>query len=112
MENEGHTAIILTWQRVSAAVNGVVTRMLDGRFEYDGSLTIYYNAGGQRIALRKAGVLRYLFNDHLGSTAVTSDAAGNSVAELRYRAFGQTRFALGKYVPTTPARFHDPDFVV
>lgn len=99
-------------QRVSAAVNGVVTRMLDGRFEYDGTLTIYYNAGGQRIALRKAGVLRYLFNDHLGSTAVTSDAAGNSVAELRYRAFGQTRFALGKYVPTTPARFHDPDFVV
>jgi RHS repeat-associated protein len=57
-------------------------------------------AGGQRIALRKAGVLRYLFNDHLGSTSVTSDAAGNSVAELRYRAFGQTRFALGS-TPTS-----------
>jgi hypothetical protein len=49
-------------------------------------------------------VLRYLLNDHLGSTSVTSDAAGNSVAELRYRAFGQTRFALGS-TSVTSLRF-------
>ncbi len=33
----------------------------------------------------------YLLTDHLGSTSVTTDANGAKVAELRYKAFGETR---------------------
>jgi hypothetical protein len=42
-------------------------------------ITKYYYHGGQRVALRRAGVVYYLHTDHLGSTSLTTDAAGNVV---------------------------------
>jgi len=58
----------------------------------------YYYAGGTRVAEREATsggeTLYYLLGDHLGSTAITADSSGNKVAELRYKAWGETRYAL------------------
>jgi RHS repeat-associated protein len=69
--------------------------------------TSYYYAGTirltQRVQSNQDGVedgLYYYLNDHLESTAVTLDAVGNKVAELRYKAWGETRFTSG----TTPTQ--------
>ena len=63
----------------------------------------YYAAGGSLIAMRVVtstggNTLYYFATDHLGSTSVTLDSAGNVVSELRYYAYGQTRYSSG----TTP----------
>lgn len=65
--------------------------------------TSTYFAGGSRIAQRvqsnQEGVesgLYYFLTDHLGSTSVTLDASGNKVAEMRYSAWGETRFSSGE----------------
>ena len=44
--------------------------------------------------------LNWLVSDHLGSTSITADAGGNKVAELRYKAWGESRFSSG----TTPTK--------
>ena len=49
------------------------------------------------MALRSGGTLYWLLNDHLGSTAVTLSGT-TETGEVRYRAFGTTRFTSG----TTP----------
>ena len=51
----------------------------------------YYQAGGQRVALRKNGAVSYLFGDHLGSTSVTADATGVRTGELWYKPWGENR---------------------
>lgn len=55
-----------------------------------GQVTKYYAipAGGYagsatRVAENSDGTLYFLLTDHLGSTAVTTDAGGNRVTELR-----------------------------
>jgi len=64
--------------------------------------TSYYYAAGNRIAMRvqsnQQGIedsLYYLLSDHLGSTAITLDESGNQVAELRYSAWGESRYTSG-----------------
>jgi len=52
-------------------------------------------AGSQRIAMRTNGTLNFLLGDHLGSTSLTTDATGTVVSELRYKAWGETRYASG-----------------
>jgi RHS repeat-associated protein len=42
-----------------------------------------------------------LLGDHLGSTALTVNSAGAKYGELRYKAFGETRYTFG----TTPTSF-------
>jgi RHS repeat-associated protein len=59
----------------------------------------YYTAGGQRIAMRSGGTLSWLLNDHLGGTAHTISGV-TETGEVRYRAFGVTRFSSG-VTPTT-----------
>ncbi|MFZ1474383.1 MAG: RHS repeat-associated core domain-containing protein, partial [Anaerolineae bacterium] len=61
----------------------------------------YYQAGGQRIALRKNGAVSYLFGDHLGSTSVTADATGVRMAELWYKPWGENRGTPVGATPTT-----------
>jgi RHS repeat-associated protein len=70
----------------------------------------YYFAGSQRIALRVAGDpvqanngVFYLLADHLGSTNVVVDEDGDMVRELRYTAWGETRYASGS--PNTDYRY-------
>jgi hypothetical protein len=54
--------------------------------------------------------LNWLLGDHpslrsgqaLGSTAITADSSGNKLAELRYKARGETRYTYG----TTPMKRH------
>ena len=69
--------------------------------------TSYYSLGGQRIAIRvqsrQVGVAEgtyYPLSDQLGSTTVTLDASANRFGELRYKAWGQTRYTYG----TTPTQ--------
>jgi RHS repeat-associated protein len=45
--------------------------------------------------------LNWLLGDHLGSTALTADSAGNKLAELRYKAWGENHYSSG----TTPTSF-------
>jgi RHS repeat-associated protein len=65
----------------------------------------YYYAGGARVAMRQGSGsgttgLSWLLSDHLGSTAITVNSAGTAeVGELRYYAYGGTRYTSG----TTPA---------
>ncbi|WP_423225701.1 hypothetical protein [Candidatus Amarolinea aalborgensis] len=49
------------------------------------TITKYYQAGGQRVALRVNGAVRWLATDRLGSTAVTANETGARIAELRYK---------------------------
>ena len=67
----------------------------------NGVVTKYYYAGAQRIALRVNGTLNYLLGDHLGSTSQTTDANGQVVSEMRYKAWGEVRYASG----STPTKY-------
>ena len=62
--------------------------------------TQYYTLDSQRIALRQGSTLYYLLSDHLGSTSVTLDAAGNAVSTLRYYPWGTSCYTSG----TTPTQ--------
>lgn len=45
--------------------------------------------------MKKDGVLNFIIGDHLGSTSLVTDAAGNVVSEMRYKAWGEVRHASG-----------------
>lgn len=83
--------------------NGTTTTYFVGsHYEVaNGVVTKYYFAGSQRIALRTNGTLNYLLGDHLGSTSLTTDANGQVISELRYKPWGETRYASG----TTPTKY-------
>lgn len=71
---------------------------MQGLVEYEinsSTLTKYYDAGGQRIAIRNGASLNFLVNDHLGSTSVMLKANGSFWGELRYAAWGETRYTNG-----------------
>jgi RHS repeat-associated protein len=88
--------------RVKSTINGTVTGFVGTYYEKTGStVTKYYYAGGDRIATRTGSTLNYLLSDHMGSTSITTDASGSPVAELRYKAWGETRYASG----STPTRY-------
>ncbi len=61
--------------------------------------TSYYYAGGQRVAMRTTGggesAVVYLHSDHLGSTSLTTDAAGALVARVLYYPYGEERYTEG-----------------
>jgi RHS repeat-associated protein len=87
--------------RVAQTVNGVTTYFVGNYYEVTGStVTKYYYAGGQRVAMRtdtipQNSTLSYLLADHLNSTSLTLDASGNVLSELRYTAWGEVRYASG-----------------
>ena len=58
-------------------------------------VTKYYYLGGQRVAMRKDGVLYYLLSDHLGSTSVITDQSGNVVSRQFYKPYGEPRWSTG-----------------
>ena len=88
-------------KRVKGTVGGVTTAYVGNYFEWTSAgSTAYYYAGGQRIAMRRAGYtsdngLFWLLGDHLGSTTVTANSAGVRTAELRYKPWGQARTGVG-----------------
>ena len=82
--------------RVKSTINGVTTYYVGNYHEKTGStITKYYYAGAQRVAMRTGSTLYYLLSDHLGSTSLTMDANGNVISELRYKAWGEVRYAAG-----------------
>src|SRR5262245_38819210 len=82
---------------VKIIINGTMTTSFVGSYyEITGStVTKYYYAGSQRVAMRTNGSLHYLLSDHLGSTSLTTDASGAVVSELRYKAWGEVRYDSG-----------------
>ena len=94
--------------RVTADFGGSVTVCVGAYYEKTTSgssttITKYYQAGGQRVALRVNGVVRWLTTDHLGSTALTVNESGGRVSELRYKPWGDNRYSSG--ATPTPRRF-------
>jgi len=68
-----------------------------------GTMTKYYYAGAERLAMRSgtgtgsAGLV-WILGDHLGSTAITVDAAtGAKLSELRFKPWGKcfTQYTFG-----------------
>jgi RHS repeat-associated protein len=89
-------------QRVKATFGSSTTVYIGNYYEQTGStIRKYYYANGQRIAMRVGGTPYYLLTDHLGSTAITTNSSGSRVAELRYKAWGETRYTDG----TTPTAY-------
>lgn len=82
-------------------------RIEDGLYEVEGREVKYYFANGQRIATRVSssdgltgtavitasevvtGRVYYFLSDHLGSTTVVADAAGNPVGHVLYTPYGE-----------------------
>jgi RHS repeat-associated protein len=90
-------------ERVKSTLNGVTTTFVGSHYEITGStVTKYYLAGSQRVAMRVGSTLSYLFTDHLGSTSFTADKDGNKTSEIRYTAWGAVRSATttGTSLPT------------
>lgn len=52
-------------------------------------------AGSQRIAMRKNGTLNFIIGDHFGSTSLVTDANGNVISEMKYKAWGEERYSNG-----------------
>jgi RHS repeat-associated protein len=87
-------------RRVKSVIGSETILFVGSHYEKQGSnVTKYYFAGAQRIAMRKSGTLSFLLSDHLGSTSITTDANGNQSSQMRYKAWGETRFTDG-IVPT------------
>ena len=71
--------------------------------------TKYYSFAGQRVAMRRNGVLTYLHSDHLGSTvletnpsaALRASASGAMTTDETYFAYGKQRDS-GKVVTRQP----------
>ncbi len=85
----------------SVIVGGATTYYVGNYYEVTGStITKYYYAGSQRIAMRTCtggtcSAPTYLLSDQLGSTSLTLDSSGNVLSELRYKAWGEVRYAAG-----------------
>ena len=95
--------------RVKGVVGSATTVYISNYFEWTGSTATmikYYYAGAARVAMRTGNTtqqtanLNYLLADHLGSTGKTADAAGATIGEQRYKAWGETRFSSGTVATT------------
>ncbi len=88
-------------KRVKATVGSGTTQTntvyIGNYYERDNGTTVrkYYYAGAVRVAMRTGGNTFYLLNDHLTSTAITTNASGVRQTELRYYAYGGTRYDAG-----------------
>ena len=62
-------------------------------------ITKYYPGGAIRTSHAALGTseLSYALSDHLGSTSLTTDSSGAKVAEMRYKPWGEVRFAGGDF---------------
>jgi hypothetical protein len=47
--------------------------------------------------------VEYILGDHLGSTSLTTDANGAKVSEIRYKPWGEIRYAWTSNPSTAPA---------
>ena len=90
---------------VTATTSGTTTFYVGNYYEKTGStVRKYYHHAGRPVAMRENGVLSWprlaialarLLTDQLGSTAMTLTASAAITGELRYEAYGETRYAYG-----------------
>jgi len=66
-------------------IGGIYEKNLDS-----GEVTKYYTAGDRRVAVRTGATLRYLANDHPGSTAFIMNSSGGLESHVRYYPYGMT----------------------
>jgi RHS repeat-associated protein len=91
---------------VRGTSGGVTTRYIGNYYEWTSAgSTSYYYAGSTRVAQRRVNYgsnngLFWLTGDHLGSTSVTANSSGTKTAELRYKAWGETRYTSGTTLTT------------
>jgi RHS repeat-associated protein len=62
-----------------------------------GVVTEHYYHGDRLVATREGATLRYVHQDHLGSSNVGTDTAGASVGSITYYPFGETRASSGSF---------------
>jgi RHS repeat-associated protein len=77
--------------------DGLLTAEVSGGGTY--TETAYYYFDGQRVAMRRDGVLYYIVADHLGTTSAVFDAGGSLHNQSRHYPYGTERWATGT-VPT------------
>lgn len=83
-------------RQVLTATGATTTAFVKNYYEQSGTtITKYYYAGSQRVAVRTGTDVRYLFGDHLGSTSVSADVSGGSITRQLYKAWGETRYSSG-----------------
>jgi RHS repeat-associated protein len=90
---------------VKSVVNGITTYYAASSYvvETNGTTTTVrktYLAGSTSLAVRTIingtqNTLNWTLSDHLGSSSVTTTANGTWYSELRYSAFGETRYSSG-----------------
>jgi RHS repeat-associated protein len=86
--------------RVKSTIASTTTTFVGTYYEVTGSsITKYYYAGTNRIALRNSSGVRYIFGDHLGSTSITADGSGGNMIRQLYKAWGEVRYSSGS-LPT------------
>jgi RHS repeat-associated protein len=80
--------------RVKKTENGETIIYINQFYEKNlttGVATTYYYLGGQLVAMREGTDLEYIHQDHLSSTSVMTDDAGDSLGAIKYLPFGETR---------------------
>jgi YD repeat-containing protein len=94
------------WTEIEAWGYGTTT-YIGSYFEWSGSTSTmvkYYYAGSTRVAMRRgSSFLYWLLGDHLGSQAITADANGGKISEVRYTPWGEDRYYA--YTSSTTFRF-------
>ncbi len=99
----------LEWKKVPGQNYG--TFYIGEVYEEDldtGTVTKYYYAAGQRIAMRKNATLYYLTQDHLGGTALVTDASGQRI----WKAHGLQPYRVRTFPDGASAKLsRDPQFV-
>jgi len=90
-------------KRVQSVINGTTIKFIGAHYEVEGTtIRKYYFAGSSRIAMRTGtSTPVYFLQDHLGSTSLTTDASGNLVAQMWYKAWGEVRYTSG----STPTKY-------
>ncbi len=89
---------------MTATTSGTTTFYVGNYYEKTGTtVRKYYYHGGRRVAMRENGVLSWLLTDQLGSTVMTLTASAGITGELKYKAYGETRYTYGS--PSTKYRF-------
>jgi hypothetical protein len=95
------SALQILWRRGGGALELVPREAIHARGRRD-----YYSFGGVVVAMKEGVMnsvtrtLTYLHGDHLGSTSLTTNAAGQKVSEQRYKPYGEVRWSSGAGMPT------------
>jgi RHS repeat-associated protein len=91
--------------KMVTATIGVTTTLYVGDYfeRVNGITNTYYYHASKRVAVRVGNTLYWLLTDYLGSTSKLIAATGALTGELRFKAYGDARYAWGI---TTTTKYH------